>query len=33
MVDSRGGAVAMGLSGLLERMYRRLIEVLELNDP
>ena len=33
MVDSGGGAAAIGLTGLLERMYRRFIEFLELNGP
>jgi hypothetical protein len=30
MVDSRGGAGELGLTGLLERMYRRLMGALEI---
>lgn len=33
LVDSSGGARELGLTGLLERMYRRFIEALELDDP
>ncbi|KAI1302209.1 hypothetical protein F5Y03DRAFT_362042 [Xylaria venustula] len=33
MVDSSGGAGNLGLTGLLERMYRKFLVVLELEDP
>ncbi|KAF2970336.1 hypothetical protein GQX73_g3219 [Xylaria multiplex] len=32
MADSRGGASQLGLTGLLERMYRKFMGVLELKD-
>ncbi|TGJ79593.1 hypothetical protein E0Z10_g9167 [Xylaria hypoxylon] len=33
MVDSSGGVGELGLTGLLERMYRRFMGTLELKDP
>ncbi|KAI1746711.1 hypothetical protein F4782DRAFT_41216 [Xylaria castorea] len=33
MVDSSGGAGELGLTGLLERMYRKFMGTLELKDP
>ncbi|KAH6855509.1 hypothetical protein B0I37DRAFT_365060 [Chaetomium sp. MPI-CAGE-AT-0009] len=33
MVNSRGGAGELGLTGLLERMFRKFLETLELKDP
>ncbi|GAB1311917.1 hypothetical protein MFIFM68171_02127 [Madurella fahalii] len=33
MVDSSGGTRELGLTGLLERMYRKFMEALELKDP
>lgn len=33
MVDSSGGAGELGLTGLLERMYRKFMGAFEIKDP